>query len=627
MQDEAAAEGHYLTPHRPIADTSKLFALITAVVVVAALYFARAVLVPFALAILFSFLLAPLVRQLERVRLPRVPAVLVAVIFSLAFAASVAAGVTNQLLDVASQLPNYRAHIESKLAYLHNGGIGVMKVTDRVSELGEEMADSLSEKARNGGHRSVPAQLSSEPIPVQIVKPVMTSWESLASLLSPLGVAVVIFVFTVFILLRFEDLRNRFIRLVGHNHLTLMTQALDDASQRIARYLLLQFLVNASYGLVIGTGLYLIGLPNALLWGTIAAVSRFIPYLGPPVGAFFPIALSLAVFDGWSRSFEVAGFFLSLEIIVANIVEPLLYGANIGVSSLAILVAAVFWTLLWGPIGLVLSTPLTVCLVVVGRHVPQLEFLHILLGDEPVLTPESHFYQRMLASELGDARRVLSQNLEGKTLQDLYDSVVIPALSMAQRDRRQDGIDDSTADFIWRSTRELANELYEEYNDSEDVSRDEMLPAFDTRNLIASDSMKVACIPGRSAGDETVGVMLVHLLELRGVQAYCLSLTAQSEMIEQLLAEEPDIVVISALQPFGATHARKLYTLIKTRLPRISILLGLWSFSGDLEGILKRLGPEMSGLIVTDLAGALQRLQALGEEPPSTKRSEAGALR
>jgi predicted PurR-regulated permease PerM len=327
----------------------------------------------------------------------------------------VATNVTNQLLDIASQLPKYRAHIENKLAYLHNSGIGVVKVTDKVSELGEEMADSLSRETRNGRHHNrpaPPAQLSSQPVPVQVVKPPLTSLESLASLLSPLGVSGVVVVFTIFILLRFEDLRNRFIRLVGHNHLTLMTQALDDASQRIAKYLLLEFVVNGSYGVVVGTGLHVIGLPNALLWGTIAAVSRFIPYVGPPIGAFFPIALSLAVFDGWTRSFEIAGFFLVIEVVVANIIEPLLYGANTGISSLAILVAAVFWTLLWGPIGLVVSTPLTVCLVVIGRHVPQLEFLHVLLGDEPVLTPELHFYQRMLASDLSDARRVLSQSLK-----------------------------------------------------------------------------------------------------------------------------------------------------------------------------------------------------------------------
>ena len=250
---------------------------------------------------------------------------------------------------------------------------------------------------------------------------------------------------------------------MGHNHLTLTTQAIDDASDRIGKYLLLQLMVNVSYGIVIGTGLHFIGLPNAILWGAIAAACRFLPYVGTPIAAFMPIVLSLAVFDGWTRSFEIMELYLVTEIVVANFVEPMLYGANTGMSSLAILVAAIFWTLLWGPIGLVLSTPLTLCLVVLGRHVPQMEFLHVLLGDEPVLDPEMHFYQRLLASDLGEARRVLETNLQEMHLQEVYDSVVIPALGMVQRDRQQNDLDQSFADSIVQNTRELVEELNEEY--------------------------------------------------------------------------------------------------------------------------------------------------------------------
>jgi predicted PurR-regulated permease PerM len=608
---------------------------LASVVVVAALYFARAVLVPFALALLLSFLLSPLVRQLERLRLPRVAAVFIVVVLATGIVITLTARVTSQLIEVAGELPNYRAHIQEKLTYLHDGGIGVVKVADRVNELVAEMANSLSERSRTGAHRSVlavPPAAPSEPVPVQVVKPPMTSWESLVSLFSPLSIAVVVVVFTIFILLRIEDLRNRFIRLVGHHHLTLMTQALLDASARVGKYLLLQFIVNVCYGIVIGSGLHLVGLPNALLWGAIAAVSRFIPYVGPPLGAFFPIALSLAVFDGWTHSLIIAGFFLATEIIVANIIEPLLYGSNTGISSLAILVAAVFWTLLWGPIGLVLSTPLTVCLVVIGRHVPQLEFLHVLLGDEPVLTPELHFYQRMLASDLSDARRVLAQSLEGGRLLELYDSVVIPALSMTQRDRRQDDLDDSTADFIWQNTRELVDELNEEHTDPEALHHEpHEAPSheapFGTRDLLPEGAASVVCVPAKTAGDETVGVMLVHLLEQNGIPARCISLATSLEMIDQLAADQADIVVISALQPFGVTHARKLYSLIKTRLPDIPIMLGLWNFTGDLGGVVARLGPGMRSLIVTNLAGAVESLRALTQERPSKDHSEAIASR
>ena len=620
-----------MTPRRSTEDTSKLFALIAGVVVVAALYFARAVLVPFALAMLLSFLLFPLVKQLERLRLPRAPSVLIVIVLATGIVLTLTAKVTGQLIEVAGELPNYRAHIQKKLAYLHDGGIGVVKVADRVNELVSEMADSLSEKSKTGAHRSVlaiPASAPSEPIPVQIIKPPMTSWESLVSLFTPAGIAIVVIVFTIFILLRIEDLRNRFIRLVGHHHLTLMTQALDDASGRVGKYLLLQFLVNLSYGIVVGTGLHIIGLPNALLWGAIAAASRFIPYVGPPAGAFCPIVLSLAVFDGWTHSLTIVAFFLVIELVVANIIEPLLYGSNTGISSLAILVAAVFWTLLWGPVGLVLSTPLTVCLVVIGRHVPQLEFLHVLLGDEPVLTPELHFYQRMLASDLSDARRVLLQSLEGRNLREVYDCVVIPALSMAQRDRRQDDVDESTADFIWQNTRELVDELNEEHADPGEPSRSETEDsAADTPRSIDSGMATIVCIPARTAGDETVGIMFSHLLERAGMQAQCISLASNPEMIDQVVANSPAVVLISALQPFGVTYARKLHAQIKARVPDVPILLGLWNFTGDLAGVVARIGPDMGGLIITDLAGAVQSAKGLIQEHPSANHSEAIALR
>jgi predicted PurR-regulated permease PerM len=580
---------------------------------------------------LLGFLLSPLVRQLERLRLPRVPSVLIVVVLAAGIVVTLTARVTSQLIQVAGELPNYRAHIQKKLAYLHDGGIGVVKVADRVNELVSEMANSLSEKSRTGAHRSVlaiPPSAPSEPVPVQIVKPPMTSWESLVSLFSPLGIAIVVVVFTIFILLRIDDLRNRFIRLVGHHHLTLMTQALDDASERIGKYLLLQFMVNVSYGIVVGTGLHVIGLPNALLWGVIAAASRFIPYIGPPVGAFFPIVLSLAVFDGWTHSLVIAGYFLVIEIVVANIIEPLLYGSNTGISSLAVLVAAVFWTVLWGPIGLVLSTPLTVCLVVIGRHVPQLEFLHVLLGDEPVLTPELHFYQRMLAADLSDARRVLLQSLEGKSLRELYDSVVIPALSMAQRDRRQDDLDDATADFIWQNTKELVEEVNEEHTEPEELWREDTRDsAAYPHRLAVRGTTNVVCIPARTPGDETAEMMLSHLLERIGIPARCVSLASNVEMIDQLVTEKPGIIFVSALQPFGVTSARKLHAQIKDRLPGVPILLGLWNFTGDLAGVLARMGPDMSGLIVTDLAGAIESVRGLTRGHPSANHSEAIALR
>ena len=584
-------------------------------VAVAALYFARAVLVPFALAMLFSFLLTPLVRRLEKLRLPRVPAVLLVVILAVTAAVFVGVRVTSQLIDVSGQLPIYRANLENKVASLHNGeSLGLVRATEEVSQLEAEMVETLPGKAGTGRQqkgRALAESKSDKPVAVQVVTAPGDAWGSMLTLLSPLGVAAVVLVFTVFILLRLEDLRNRFIRLVGHNHLNLMTQALDDASQRIGRYLLLQFIVNASYGIVIGAGLYFIGLPNPLLWGVLAAAFRFLPFVGPPIAAFLPIVLSLAVFHGWTRTLLIVGLYLITEIGVANFVEPMLYGANTGISSLAILVAAVFWTLLWGPVGLVLSTPLTVCLVVLGRHVPQMEFLHVLLGDEPVLSPDMHFYQRMLASDLSEARQVLETHLHGKRLQELYDSVVIPALGMAQRDCHENNLDAEGGDSVCRSTRELLEELNEEYADHRNLVRD-TTPA--PIGGTAASFNSIACVPAKTGADETIGSMLVQLLEREGDYAQCISLGTNAEMIDQLAEDKPDLVIVSALQPYALAHARKLYLQIRARLPKTTIMVGLWNFNGAIESVSARFGPDVQGLIVTNLEAALDRLSALRGE-------------
>ena len=584
-------------------------------VVVATLYFARAVLIPFALAMLASFLLTPLVRLLEKLRLPRVAAVMLAVVLAMAAAVFVAVKVTNQLVDVTAQFPIYRANFDGKVASLHKGSnIGLLRASEQISDLSQELVATLPGTAR-ATPQNRRGSKSDKPVEVQVVKPSGGAWETLLTVLTPVGVAGVVLVFTVFILLRLEDLRNRFIRLVARNHMSTMTLALDDASQRIGKYLLLQFVVNSLFGIVIGTGLHLIGLPNSLLWGVIAAVCRFLPYVGAPIAAFMPIVLSVAVFQGWTRSLVIVGLYLVTEIVLANFIEPMLYGANTGISSLAILVAAVFWTLLWGPIGLVLSTPLTVCLVVLGRHVPELEFLHVLLGDEPVLTPDMHFYQRMLASDLGEARQVLSAYLHEESLQRLYDSVVIPTLAMAQRDRHQDDLDEAAGDSVSRNTRELVEELGEEYVDSRELSHDPFQsPKVAIGNGTNASRARIVCVPTRTGADETIAIMLVQLLEHEGEPALCMSLGSFEEMLDQLVEHKAEVVVVSALQPFALTHVRKLYSQIRARLPQTNILVGLWNFSGAVEGVAARFGPQAEGLIVTNLAAAVAVLGDLSGE-------------
>lgn len=588
-------------------------------VAIATLYFARVVLVPFALAMLFSFVLAPLVRLLEKRRLPRGLAVILVVILAMTTAVFVALQVTNQLVDVTAQLPTYRASVKNKIASLKRGNsMSVLKAREEISEFGTEMVEALpgsAQATRQQNGRGIPESIPGKPMQVQVVEPLARSWDSLLTVLTPVGLGGLVLVFTIFILLRLEDLRNRFIRLVGHDHLNVTTQALDDASQRIGRYLFLQFIVNVSFGIAVGAGLHFIGLPNALLWGVIASVCRFLPYIGTPIAAFLPIILSVAVFDGWTRPLMTVGLYVVTEAVVANFVEPLLYGAHTGISSLAILVAAVFWTLLWGTIGLVLSTPLTVCLVVLGRHVPQLEFLHVLLGDEPVLTPEVHFYQRMLASDLSEARRVLETQLSGKDLQGLYDSVVIPALAIAQRERYQNDFDETVGDSISQGTRELLEELNEEYEDPQDFAVGARLHS--TSGIVGgmtARSARIVSVPAKTEADETIGSMLAQLLERQSEQAQCISLGANAEMIDQLVEAKPDVIVVSALQPFALTHARRLYSQLRARLPQTTVLVGLWNFTGAIDSLSARFGPDAQGLIVTNLAAAMQKIDALRVE-------------
>ncbi|HEV7395004.1 MAG TPA: AI-2E family transporter, partial [Pyrinomonadaceae bacterium] len=441
---------------------------LTAVVaVIAGLYFGRQVLIPLALSVVVSFLLAPVVSWLETWRVGRVLSVVVVVSLALALVGFGGWMVTGQLMNVVGQLPNYQSNIHDKVQALRvQHGNRLTNATKTVSDLSNELT-AASESAAD---KKIAKRTGTTPIPVQVTQPPSSAPQYLRTIVGPLTGIVemmaIVIVFAVFMLVKREDLRNRLIRLAGHGRLSLVTQALDDASRRLSRYLYLQFLVNALYGGMFGGGLYLIGVPHPLLWGVLATLLRLIPYIGTAVAAGFPALMAMAVFPGWHQALLVVALFVTLEIIVSNALEPWLYGSHTGISSLAILVAAVFWTALWGPIGLILSTPLTVCLILMGRYVPQLNFLEVLLGDEPVLPVEAHFYQRLLALDQDEATTIAESYLKEKPLGNLYDNVVIPALAMAEQDRHLNTLDTGTADFISQTTRELIEEIGERFFDT-----------------------------------------------------------------------------------------------------------------------------------------------------------------
>ena len=610
---------------------SELVGLITAVVVTAALYYARAVFVPLALAVLFAFMLTPLVRAFDRMRFPRAVSALIVVAFSFAILGVVSWVITTQLVDVANQLPAYRTNIRAKLEILHNTKNATFnRASQSVSEIKNEILspppapDQPPERPSRRQQQSAAsiAENNARPTPVRIV-PNSGSLESLTSFIGPATTFGMVTVFTFFMLLRREDLRNRFLRLVGHNYLTAMTQALDDASGRVSRFLLLQAAVNATYGLLVGLALYAIGLPHAFLWGAMATLLRFVPYVGFFLSAVMPVLLSVAMFDRWIYVLLTIGLYIALELIFANFVEPLLYSAQVGLSSMAILVAAVFWTVLWGPIGLVLSTPLTLCLVVIGTYVPHLKFFNILLGDEPVLTPDLHFYQRLLASDQREARVVLERYLKDHSRQELFDQVLIPALSLATQDRHRNDLDPATQQYVFMSAKELVEELCDKGEDpGKTRCREDALE--DTNAQVQQPVPRsIVCVPANDDADEIVATMLAQLLECSGHQAQSVPVGSVSEMATTVDEINSDMVCISALPPFAIAHARNLYLQLRARRPERKILIGLWSFSGDGTTMANRLRLRSSDQVVISLE---QAIAATGETEAPVHQEETSLL-
>ena len=437
---------------------------------IAALYLGRDVLIPLALAILLSFALGPPVTWLYRRGLPRVPAVLAVMFLVTLLLGGFAALVASQLTQLAQQMPTYEANLRAKakeVAEAAPSGGMLNRGAELLRELNREIDKiTAGDDAAPGAPTLAPAnERAAQPIPVEIHEPPATPLQSLATfvgpLVQPIATAGIVLVFIVFVLLQREDLRDRVIRLFGMNDVHRATAAISDGAKRIGRYLLMQLVVNLLYGIPVGVGLYLIGVPNALLWGLLATILRFIPYLGPMLAAVFPIALSLAVDPSWTTPLLTVALFVALELLTNNVLEPWLYGTSTGLSPLAVIVAAVFWTTLWGPVGLLLATPLTVCLVVLGRHVPQLHIFEVLLGDTPVLEPDVKFYQRLLAGDPHDAAEVADDLLEERPLSEVLSRVVLPALALADQDRQRGALAPARAREIAGWVQEIVDDLAE----------------------------------------------------------------------------------------------------------------------------------------------------------------------
>jgi predicted PurR-regulated permease PerM len=593
--------------------SSKSSLIIAVAVIVGTLYFGRRIFVPLALALILSFLLTPLVGFLQRIRLGRVPSVLIILIFCFGLAAFIGWGVAGQLLEITAHIGDYRSNLQDKIHALHAQKNGpIVQATKTVQQLNNELAIAPEPAAAK---RSVADTRPARPIPVEVTSPPSGLIQDLRSFLGPLSApietGILVIVFMAFMLINREDLRNRLIRLGGQGQLTVMTQALEDASDRLSRYLLLQFLVNACYGLAFGAGLYAIGVPHALLWGALGALLRFVPYVGTWIATAFPMALAAAIFPGWKQCVLTFAWFAALELFVANVAEPWLYGSYTGISPFAILVAAVFWATLWGPVGLILATPLTLCLILVGRYVPQMNFLEVLLGDEPVLRPEELYYQRLLAMDQDEARNVADKYLADKTVDHFYESVLIPALRLAEEDRHSDVVGDRSCEFIAQSTRELIEDLEERFTPDSQHEAHEQSGSFVEQRSTAT---KIVCLPARDEADELVGMMLTHVLRRAGYKGTDhLSIGTVEDMLEKVSRGSHAIVCISALPPFAVGQARSLCRRLRSRFPNLQVVVGLWGFAGGVPKAQERVGPACTDAVCTNLTEALLQVRRLSE--------------
>ena len=603
------------------------------------LYFAREVLVPLALALLFSFLLGPVVRRLERGGLGRVPAVLAVAVAFFCCAALLGWLMVSQVVELAGKVPGYQGNIQHKLEALHGRGGSLQtaaQVLEKLQKNASETKPSATPAPKGGSpaaaERTVDALARAEatPQPVRIIEPPASPPQFLRNffgpLLAPLGLAGIVIIFTVFILIQREDLRDRIVHLAGPERLPITTQAIDEAGSRVSRYLRAQVTVNVGFGMAVGVGLLLIGVPNFALWGLLAMVFRFVPYVGAPAAALAPLLISLAAFDSWRPVALTASLFVALELTTGNAVEPWLYGTSTGLSPVAIIVAATFWTWLWGGVGLLLSTPLTVCIVVLGRYVPQLEFLHTLLGDEAVVPMDAKLYQRLLAFDEEEVSSHVDEYLKEHPVAELYDQVLVPVLNQSQHDARHGSLGEDRQEFIRQTVRTLVEDLRERPPEAlapappTDTGLDAESKAAvttvlavkalaDTRTPPEDLPLRVLVVPVKTEADETAGIMLGHLLTLGRIGNEVLSAkTLAQEALEAVAARGPEVVCLSAVRPFAVMQARYLAKRLRTRFPDVKILVGLWDPKRAAVGAHRNLESAPANWVVATLADALKEI-------------------
>ena len=636
------------TPEELVALLSAVATAILAVIIIMLLYFGREIIIPIALAILLSFVLAPLVGLLQRVRVPRGLAVVSVVIIAFALIFAMGSLLATQLAQLAGDLPRYQSTISEKIQSFREttAGRGTLeRASGMLKDLSKELDKPKDAASALGSGTSPKASAPPRPVPVEVLQPDPGALESLQSLISPLlhplATTGIIVIFVIFILLQREDLRNRLIRLAGSHDLQRTTAALDDAANRLSRLFLIQFLLNGSFGIIIGSGLWLIGVPSAILWGILAAVLRFVPYIGAAIAAAFPLALAVAVDPTWSMLLWTLALFVVVEPIVGHVIEPMVYGHSTGLSPVAVVASATFWTALWGPIGLVLATPLTVCLVVLGRHVESLEFLDVMFGDRPALSPPEIFYQRMLAGDPTEASEKAEEFLKERSLSSYYDEVALKGLQLAQADAERGALDPERLIKIRDAVSEFASNISEQDDRSRaEVSATTDVEATSAVETVAEDAPyenlpilsktdlppewqgehPVLCVAGRSLIDEAAAIMLGQLSTAHGLSARVEGAEALSTAnIFRLETAGVAIVCLVYMDASGPAHMRYSVRRLRRKLPQATIILGCWMKDMDPAALESLREGAKADLAATSLGDALKHcIEATGVVDIST---------
>ncbi len=528
--------------------------------VVAGLYWMQAVLIPLAITLLLTFLLSPVVGTLERRGLRHVPAVLVTVVLTFSLLGVIGWTFTRQLVTLADELPRYRTNIQAKIADLRGASKGGS--VEKMQKTVEDVVDEIQKTDEPGPPRD-------KPIAVIVEAPSLLA--HLPNLVQAVASAGVVTLLVIFMLLERRELRDRVILLIGYRRMTATTRALDEAGERITRYLLMQSIIHGSFGVAVGLGLFLIGVPYAIIWGFLAAALRFIPYVGSVIAALLPLVLSLAVFPGWLQPALVIALFIMLELVTGTLIQPWLYGQSAGVSQVALLVAVTFWTWLWGPAGLLLATPLTVCLIVLGKHLPALGFLVVLMGDRPVIEAKARYYQRLLARDQDEATDIVEAYVEAEGRDSVYDAVLLPALYYAKQDRDRGLLTEADTQFVVQATRDILDVL----------GQDAAAPAAPDTTVAA---VTLLGYPTRDEADALALEMVRRLLDPVG---YRMEVSAPAMLTAEVVAwvehHRAGLLCIGTVAPGGLSQARLLCKRLRSKYPALKIVVGRWGLHDEMD--------------------------------------------